>query len=118
VAARSPSRPACYFRGSSSRRRGRQLQPKIGGRAAFACAASIVVDGHHACAALIVADGRRALNCPEPGRWPSLTRSVTSSTSPRGDTYLADVIPRVQDHPKRRLDELLPGPWSRARPSA
>ncbi len=26
--------------------------------------------------------------------------------------YLADVIPRVQDHPKRRLDELLPGPWS------
>jgi len=32
--------------------------------------------------------------------------------------YLADVIPRVQDHPKRRLDELLPGPWSRARASA
>jgi len=29
--------------------------------------------------------------------------------------YLADVIPRVQDHPKRRLDELLPGPWARAR---
>jgi transposase len=28
---------------------------------------------------------------------------------------LADVIPRVQDHPKRRLDELLPGPWSRTR---
>jgi transposase len=28
--------------------------------------------------------------------------------------YLADVIPRVQDHPKRRLDELLPGPWARA----
>jgi hypothetical protein len=27
---------------------------------------------------------------------------------------LADVIPRVQDHPKRRLDELLPGPWARA----
>lgn len=24
--------------------------------------------------------------------------------------YLADVIPRAQDHPKRRLDELLPGP--------
>jgi transposase len=24
--------------------------------------------------------------------------------------YLADVIPRVQEHPKRRLDELLPGP--------
>jgi transposase len=32
--------------------------------------------------------------------------------------YLADVIPRVQDHPKRRLDELLPGPWSRARADA
>jgi transposase len=28
--------------------------------------------------------------------------------------YLADVIPRVQDHPKSRLDELLPGPWARA----
>jgi transposase len=28
--------------------------------------------------------------------------------------YLADVIPRVQDHPKRRLDELLPGPWLHA----
>jgi hypothetical protein len=28
--------------------------------------------------------------------------------------YLADAIPRVQDHPKRRLDELLPGPWARA----
>jgi hypothetical protein len=28
--------------------------------------------------------------------------------------YLADVIPRVQDHPKRRLDELLPGSWARA----
>ena len=26
--------------------------------------------------------------------------------------YLADVIPRVQEHPKRRLDELLPGPWA------
>src|ERR1041385_1319555 len=32
--------------------------------------------------------------------------------------YLDDVIPRVQDHPKRRLDELLPGPWSRARGDA
>lgn len=29
--------------------------------------------------------------------------------------YLADVIPRVQDHPKRRLDELLPDPWARTR---
>ncbi len=32
--------------------------------------------------------------------------------------YLADVIPPVQDHPKSRLDELLPGPWARARASA
>lgn len=32
--------------------------------------------------------------------------------------YLADVIPRVQDHPKRRLDDLLPGPWARARVDA
>ncbi len=32
--------------------------------------------------------------------------------------YLADVIPRVQDHPKRRLDELLPGPWVRAHANA
>ena len=31
--------------------------------------------------------------------------------------YLADVIPRVPDHPKRRLDELLPGPWARAQAS-
>ncbi len=30
--------------------------------------------------------------------------------------YLADVIPRVQDHPKRRLDELLPGPWRPSKP--
>jgi hypothetical protein len=26
----------------------------------------------------------------------------------------SDVIPRVQDHPKRRLDELLPGPLAQA----
>ena len=26
--------------------------------------------------------------------------------------YLADVIPRVQDHPAARLDELLPGAWA------
>lgn len=32
--------------------------------------------------------------------------------------YLADVIPRVQDHPMRRIDELLPGPWARAQASA
>jgi transposase len=31
--------------------------------------------------------------------------------------YLVDVIPRVQDHPKRRLDELLPGPWARLTPT-
>jgi transposase len=31
--------------------------------------------------------------------------------------YLADVIPRVQDHPKCRLDELLPGPWALDRAS-
>ena len=29
--------------------------------------------------------------------------------------YLCDVIARVQDHPARKLDELLPGPWARAR---
>jgi transposase len=32
--------------------------------------------------------------------------------------YLSDVIPRVQDHPMRRLDELLPGPWARAQKRA
>ena len=32
--------------------------------------------------------------------------------------YLADVIPRMQDHAKRRLDELLPGPWARTRAEA
>ena len=32
--------------------------------------------------------------------------------------YLADVIPRVQDHPKRRLDELLPGAWAGSRADA
>jgi hypothetical protein len=32
--------------------------------------------------------------------------------------YLTDVIPRVQDHPKRKLDELLPGPWARAQDGA
>lgn len=31
---------------------------------------------------------------------------------------LADVIPRVQDHSKRRLDGLLPGPWVRAQAAA
>src|SRR5580704_19628 len=41
------------------------------------------------------------------------------ATCEAGSTRLpADVIPRVQDHPRRRLDELLPGPWARARASA
>ena len=29
--------------------------------------------------------------------------------------YLADVLPRVSDHPQSRLDELLPGAWAAAR---
>ena len=29
--------------------------------------------------------------------------------------YLSDVLARVQDHPARKLDELLPGPWAAAR---
>ncbi|HEX4335845.1 MAG TPA: transposase domain-containing protein, partial [Polyangiaceae bacterium] len=29
--------------------------------------------------------------------------------------YLADVLARVQDHPARALDELLPGAWAAAR---
>lgn len=29
--------------------------------------------------------------------------------------YLADVLPRVQDYPAKRLDELLPGAWAGAR---
>ena len=28
--------------------------------------------------------------------------------------YLADVIPRVQDHPRDRIDELLPRAWAAA----
>jgi transposase len=47
--------------------------------------------------------------------------TLVSTCEPRGINpfaYLADVIPRVQDHPKRRLDELLPGSWLRARASA
>jgi transposase len=47
--------------------------------------------------------------------------TLVATCEARGITpfaYLADVIPRVQDHPKRRLDETLPGPWSRAQPSA
>lgn len=32
--------------------------------------------------------------------------------------YLADVIPRVQDHPAQRLAELLPGAWAQARAPA
>jgi len=47
--------------------------------------------------------------------------TLVSSCEARGINpfaYLAAVIPRVQDHPKRRLDELLPGPWARAQASA
>jgi hypothetical protein len=35
----------------------------------------------------------------------------------RGNTfeYLTDVLARVQDHPKRAVDELLPGAWADAR---
>jgi transposase len=29
--------------------------------------------------------------------------------------YLVDVLSRVQDHPANAIDELLPGPWARAR---
>jgi IS66 C-terminal element len=29
--------------------------------------------------------------------------------------YLADFLARVQDHPARRIDELLPGAWAAAR---
>src|SRR5690606_19859993 len=29
--------------------------------------------------------------------------------------YLTDVLRRVQDHPAKQLDELLPGPWAAAR---
>jgi len=29
--------------------------------------------------------------------------------------YIADVLARVQDHPARRVDELLPGAWAAAR---
>jgi hypothetical protein len=29
--------------------------------------------------------------------------------------YLADVLARVQDHPARDIDELLPGAWMAAR---
>ena len=47
--------------------------------------------------------------------------SLVSTCEARGINpfaYLADVIPRVQDHPMRRLDELLQGPWSRAQVDA
>jgi hypothetical protein len=29
--------------------------------------------------------------------------------------YLTDVLARVQDHPARSIDELLPGAWAAAR---
>jgi transposase len=32
--------------------------------------------------------------------------------------YLSDVIPRVQDQPARKIDELLPGAWARAQVTA
>ena len=47
--------------------------------------------------------------------------TLVSTCEARGITpfaYLVDVIPRVQDHPKRRLDELLPGASARARADA
>ncbi len=50
------------------------------------------------------------------GQWSEHeARGVLSARRNNPFAYLADVIPRVQDHPKRRLDELLPGPWARAR---
>jgi hypothetical protein len=45
----------------------------------------------------------------------SLACTLVATCDARGInpfSYLSDVIPRVQDHPKRRLDELLPGPWA------
>jgi len=32
--------------------------------------------------------------------------------------YLSDVLPRIMDHPARRIDELLPGPWLAAKQAA
>lgn len=51
--------------------------------------------------------------------WRTSGQSLERFAKERGPfAYLADVLPRVQDHPKRRLDELLRGPWSRAHASA
>ena len=44
--------------------------------------------------------------------------SVVATCEARGINpfeYLVDVLPRVQDHPARRLDELLPGAWAAGR---
>lgn len=44
--------------------------------------------------------------------------SVVATCEARGINpfeYLVDVLPRVQDHPARRLDELLPGAWAASR---
>ena len=51
--------------------------------------------------------------------WPSRSASALASELKRNPfADLADVIPRVQDHPKRRLDELLPGSWAHAQANA
>lgn len=44
--------------------------------------------------------------------------SVVATCEARGINpfeYLVDVLPRVQDHPAKRLDELLPGAWAATR---
>lgn len=41
--------------------------------------------------------------------------SVVATCEARGINpfeYLVDVLPRVQDHPAARLDDLLPGAWA------
>jgi hypothetical protein len=71
--------------------------------------------GIMACATPIVADGHRALHRLESGRWPSIIRSVTPSTSLRGDSQAqAERIVHVDflsvlvgDELVRRQDRLL-----------
>jgi transposase len=44
--------------------------------------------------------------------------SLVATCEARGlnpSEYLADVLARVQDHPARNIDELLPGAWAAAR---
>jgi hypothetical protein len=49
-----------------------------------------------------------------PARSTRWSRPPSSTTSiPRA--WLTDVLARLQDHPARRLDELLPWNWKRAR---